>query len=271
MLKRKWQMVAVAAGAVLVAAGCNGPADDGDAPAEQAAAAEQGGETGPGSGPGGDDSAGGDPAQGGAEGPDLDSIPDPVAEVNGTSISKDEFVTVFEGQYQQMAMQAQMSGQPVDEEQLKQQSVEGLVGTELLEQEAADRGLGASESEIDAELEEFAETNQVSTDEFVAKMGEQGMDSEEVMEQIESQLVVEKLITEEYGEFTPSEEEVQSAYDQAGQQQSMMGAQGGGQELPPLEEVRGDVEEQLKSEKQAQDMQTLFEELREDADITVNL
>src|SRR5699024_5175170 len=155
------------------------------------------------------------------------------------SISKDEFVTVFEGQYQQMAMQAQMSGQPVDEEQLKQQSVEGLVGTELLEQEAADRGLEASESEIDAELEEFAETNQVST--------------------------------EEYGEFTPSEEEVQSAYDQAGQQQSMMGAQGGGQELPPLEEVRGDVEEQLKSEKQAQDMQTLFEELREDADITVNL
>lgn len=263
MLKRKWQLVAVAAGSVLIAAGCTMPGDDGEDTAQaQPAAAEQSTEDG---------SASQD-AQDPAAGPNTDDIPDPVAEVNGTEISKDEFVSVFEGQYQQMSMQAQTSGQPVDEEQLKQQSIEGLVGTALLEQEAEKRGIKASDKEIDDSLAEFAETNQVSTDEFVAKMGEQGMDREAVMDQIEKQLRVEKLVTDEYGEFTPSDQEVQAAYDQVAQQQSMMGgAQGGGQQLPPLEQVRPEVEEQLKSEKQAKDMQTLSEELREGADVTVHL
>lgn len=268
MLKRKWRLAVVAAGSVLIAAACTAPGDAEDGGNGDPAAAEQG--QAEEFGPAGEDAQG--DAQDLAAGPNLDDIPDPVAEVDGTEISKDEFVTVFEGQYQQMTMQAQMSGQPVDEEELKQQAVEGLVGTLLLEQEAKDRGLEVSDDEIDAELAEFAETNQVSTDEFVSMMGEQGMDRDDVMEQIESQLLVEKLVVEEYGEFSPTDEELQEAYDQVSQQQEMMGgAEGGGQELPPLEEVRDDLAQQLESEKQAQDMQTLFEELREDADVTVHL
>ncbi|MDZ4235897.1 MAG: SurA N-terminal domain-containing protein [Dietzia sp.] len=64
-------------------------------------------------------------------------------------MSKDEFVTVFEGQYQQMAMQAQMTGQPVDEDQLRSQTLEGLVGSELLRQEALERGLEVSDAELE--------------------------------------------------------------------------------------------------------------------------
>lgn len=271
MLKRKWRLAVVATGSVLIAAGCSMPGDGGDggdaAKSEPVAAAEQA--------PAGE-AADAEGADAQSSGPNLDGIPDPVAEVNGSKVTKDEFVSVFKGQYQQMSMQAQTSGQPVDEEKLKQQSIEGLVGAELLEQEAEKRGIKASDKEVDASLAEFAKTNQVSPDEFVAKMGEQGMDRAAVMAQIKKQLIVEKLVDDEYGEFTPSDKEVQAAYDQVSQQQSMMGGQGGGaqggaQQLPPLEQVRPQVEEQLKTEKQAKNMQTMSEKLRKDADVTVHL
>ena len=257
MLKNKWRLVAVAAGAVLIAAGCSAPGDgDGTAEGDPTAAAEQA-----------DTQA--DADQDGA-GPNIDDIPDPVAEVNGTEISKDEFVTVFQGQYQQMTMQAQMTGQPVDENQLKSQTLEGLVGSELLRQEAVERGLEVSDAEVDTALAGFAEANQASEDEFFAAMGEQGLDRDAVMEQIEKQLLVDKLIVDEYGEFSATDQEIEAAYEQLVQQQAMSGGQAGGG-LPPLEQVRGEVEQQLVAEQQAQAMQTLSEELREDADVTEHL
>ena len=207
-----------------------------------------------------------------ADGPDTSDIPDPVAEVNGTEISRDEFLSVFENQYQQMSMQAQMSGQPVDEAQLKELTTDGLIGTELLTQEAGTRGIEVSDEEIQAELAVFAERNQVSTDEFVEAMGGQGLDREAVLDQIDKQLRVQKLITDEYGEFEVTEAEVQAAYEQVAQQQAMSGggAAGGGG-LPPLEQVRGQVEEQVRAEKEAGAMEELSQKLREDADVTVHI
>ena len=257
MLKNKWRLVAVAAASVLIVAGCSAPGDGEGAPeGEPTAATEQA-------------DAQADADQDGA-GPNTDDIPDPVAEVNGTEITKDEFVTVLQGQYQQMTMQAQMTGQPVDENQLKSQTLEGLVGSELLRQEAVERGLEVSDAEVDTALAGFAEANQASEDEFFAAMGEQGLDRDAVMEQIEKQLLVDKLIVDEYGEFSATDQEIEAAYEQLVQQQAMSGGQAGGG-LPPLEQVRGEVEQQLVAEQQAQAMQTLSEELREDADVTEHL
>ena len=207
-----------------------------------------------------------------ADGPDTSDIPDPVAEVNGTEISRDEFLSVFENQYQQMSMQAQMSGQPVDEAQLKELTTDGLIGTELLTQEAGKRGIEVSDEEIQAELAVFAERNQVSTDEFVEAMGGQGLDREAVLDQIDKQLRVQKLIIDEYGEFEATDAEVQAAYEQVAQQQAMSGggAAGGGG-LPPLEQVRGQVEEQVRAEKEAGAMEELSQKLRADADVTVHI
>lgn len=257
MLKSKWRLAVVAAGSILIAAGCSAPGgEDEAAQAEPTNSAEQAEQA--------------DTEQG-AGGPNTDDIPDPVAEVNGTEVTKDEFVSVFESQFQQMSMQSQMSGQPVDEGQLKTQTLEGLVGSELLRQEAVERGLEVSDPEVDEALAGFAEQNQVSNDEFITAMGEQGMDRDDVMEQIEKQLLVEKLIVDEYGEFTVTDAEVEAGYQQLVEQQAMSGGGQAGGGLPPLEQVRGDVEEQLVTEQQAQAMQELSEELRADADVTEHL
>ena len=265
MLSRTLKAAVVAAGAVLIAAGCAAGGDDGDtAQAEPQAAAEQT-EKG--------DGADSDAEQGSeqADGPDTSDIPDPVAEVNGTKISREEFLSVFESQYKQMSMQAQMTGQPVDEEQLKKMTSEGLVGTELLIQEAQKRGIDVSDDEVQAELAVFAERNQVSTDEFITGMGEQGLDRQDVLDQIDKQLRVQKLMAQEYGEFEATDAEVEQAYKQVADQQAAMGGGAGTQQLPPLEEVRGEVEEQVSTEKEAKAMEELSQKLRKNADVTIHI
>ncbi|AQQ53334.1 SurA N-terminal domain-containing protein [Planococcus lenghuensis] len=200
--------------------------------------------------------------------PDLEAIPDVVAVVNGEEITKDEFVTIYTTQFQQAAMQAQLSGQEVDEAQLQQQLVDSLIGQELLIQEAANQDLTASQEEIDATLAEFAEQNGLaSTEEFLAALEEQGVSAEEVTSQVETQVKVEKLITAETGEFTPTEAELEELYAQLEEQQ----AQTGGGELPPFEEIRPALEDQLIVQKEREATQTLVDDLRETAEVTVNL
>ena len=199
--------------------------------------------------------------------PDTADIPDPVAEVNGTPIAKSAFVNVLRGQQQQ----AQLAGATVDQDDLREQALEGLVGVELLRQEATARGIDVTDAEVDEALAGFAAANQVSTDEFVTTMGEQGMDRDGVLEQIRTQLAVEKLVADEYGEVQPGEDEVRAAYDRVAAQQAAAGAQGGSAQVPPFEQVRDQVEAQVRAEKEAGYMQEFSEKLRGDARVDVHL
>ena len=263
MRTKTWRAAVAAAGAVLVVAGCGAGGDDDEGGAAATPAAAQQSEQAGAAGESGEQSP---------DGPDTSDIPDPVAEVNGTEISRDEFLSVFENQYQQMSMQAQMTGQPVDEDQLKQLTADGLIGTELLTQEAEKRGIDVTSDEVQAELAVFAERNQVSTDEFIEAMGGQGLDREAVLAQIDKQLRVQKLMAAEYGEFEATDAQVEAAYEQVRQQQAMSGGgAAGGAELPPLEQVRGEVEEQVRAEQEAVAMEELSQKLRKDADVTVHI
>nr|WP_171038057.1 SurA N-terminal domain-containing protein [Aquibacillus sediminis] len=200
---------------------------------------------------------------------DLDGVPDVVATVNGQEISGEEFKTNYEAQFQQAAMQSQMTGEEVDQDQLKQQLVEGMVGQELLIQEADNRDYTASDEALDETLDELVQQNGLeSTDEFIAALEEQGMDEQEVMTQLETQVKVDQFIADEAGEFEPTEEELQEAYEQVKAQQEQMG---GEQELPSFDELRPDLEQQLISQKESEYTQTLIEELREGADVSINL
>jgi hypothetical protein len=204
--------------------------------------------------------------------PDLEGIPEVVAEVDGHEIGKDEFVQAYEGQFQQMALQAQMSGQEIDQDQLKQQTVDSLVGTQLLIQEAERRNFTASEEQVDATLEEIAKANGLgSADELVSALGEQGMDEEEVRTQAATQTRLEQLVADEAGDTTPTEDELRKLYDESVAQQPAA-PQGEEQPTPPtFEEARPQLEQQLKSQKEGQAVEALVTSLREKADITVNL
>jgi peptidyl-prolyl cis-trans isomerase SurA len=208
-------------------------------------------------------------ASAGAE-PDLEGIPDVVAEVNGEEVTKEEFTPIYEAAFQQAAMQAQMSGEAPDEEALKKQTVDDLVDTELLVQEADARGLSVSDEDIDAELSDLAQQNQMgSAEELLAAVEKQGITEEQARSQVETQVLVEQLVADEDGSAEPTEKELRAIYAQAKQQQAQSGQTG--QKIPPFAEVRDQIEEQARSQQVGEVAQALVDGLRKDADITVNL
>jgi peptidyl-prolyl cis-trans isomerase SurA len=245
----------VAAGAMLTLSACGGGDSDSASADKEASASDS-------------PSASADASQG-AE-PDLEGIPDVVAEVNGEEVTKDEFVPVYESQFQQAAMQAQMSGQAPDEEALKKQTVDNLVDTELLTQEAESRGIEVSDDDVDAELTDLAKQNQMgSAEELLEAVAKNGLTEEQARSQVETQVLVEQLVADEDGDAEPTDKELRALYAQAKQQQAQSGQKG--QKIPPFAEVRSQLVEQAKAQQVGKVAQALVDDLRKDADITINL
>jgi hypothetical protein len=208
---------------------------------------------------------------------DLEGIPEVVAEVNGEEVTRDEFAPIYQAQLEQATMQAQqMGGKAPDEaalEKLQEQVADNLVDTELLAQEFDARGLEVSDDDVDAELASLAEQNQLgSADELLAALEKQGTSEEQVRDQVETQVMVEQLVDDEAGPAKPSEKELRTIYRRAKEQQQQMGQQGGEQQpIPSYAEVKPQLEEQAASQRIGTVAQSLVDDLRKDADITVNL
>ena len=175
---------------------------------------------------------------------------------------------LYEAAFQQATAQAQASGQAPDEEQIKAQTADDLVSTELLAQEAESRGIEVSDDQVDAELEDIAQQNQLgSADELLEAVEKNGMTEDQARDQVEMQLLVEKLVEDEDGSTTPSEEELRAIYARAKKQAA--GQQG--QEIPPYAEVKDQIAAQAEEEQVGKVAQSLLKDLRKDADITINL
>jgi len=203
--------------------------------------------------------------------PDLENVPEVVATVNGEEITKEEFEPTYTSQFQVASLQSQMGGgQEVDQEQLKTTVAESMVGTELLIQEANNRDYTASQEDINATKDELVELyGMQSSEELMTTLQEQGMSEDEINSQLETQSKIDQLIAEEAGDTTPTEEELQQAYDQMVSQQEQMG--GDSAETPSFEEVKPMLEEQLSSQKESEATMTIVEDLRSSADVTVNV
>src|SRR5699024_2255740 len=143
--------------------------------------------------------------------PDLGGIPDIMAYVKDGEVIKEEFEARYQQQFQQMAMQQQLSGQNMDDinqDDLKAQTADGLVGHEMHTKEAKDRVSEISDDDIDETSDQVVEQNGMeSKDELLDALKEQqDMDEDEFMEQIEAQVRVDKLLEEESGDLEPSED-----------------------------------------------------------------
>ncbi|MEE6280230.1 SurA N-terminal domain-containing protein [Georgenia sunbinii] len=204
--------------------------------------------------------------------PDLEGLPEVIADVNGVEISRDEFVTTYEGQFQQLVMQAQMSGEELDQDTLKADTADVLVDTQLLIQEAEARDFAASDEDVDATLTELAEANGMATgDEFLAALEAQGMTADTVMAQLTEQVKIDQLYTDEGGDYTPNEDEVRALYDEAIAQQPPAAEGQEAPEPPAFDEVRPQLEEQLTQQHQGEVIGELLTQLRESAEINIHL
>ncbi|SOC44331.1 SurA N-terminal domain-containing protein [Salinicoccus kekensis] len=247
---KKWLMMITAAATMTLVAACG----DDNAEEAQEETAEEG-------------HAGGEAEE--MPEPDLEDVPDVVAEVEGEEITKDEFEQVYTAQFQQAAMMQQMTGEEIDEDALKEQVAEGLVSEKLLAMEADNRDMEASEEDVDQLLSQLTEMNGMeSEDEFISAMEEGGMSEEELRNELANQVKVQQLISEESGDTEPTEEEMQEVYDE---QIAAREDAGEDSETPEFEDVKPQIEQQLSREKEVQAAQDLADELREEADVTIHI
>ena len=251
-------------------AACSGGQDDpsqaSDGGGQAApAASDGGGQAAPGASDGG--GAADDPQ---AQEADVSDVPEVVATVNGTEITKDDFVQTYQSQYQQMAMQQQTGGQAPDEEQLKTQVAEQLVNNELLRQGAEDAGIKATDKDIDTTLDEIAKQNGLgSGDEVVSALEQQGISAEQVRQDAASQFAITTYIEQEADIAEPSDEELKAQYDALVEQQSAAG--GSAEEVPSFEEMKDQLAQQATMQQQNEAATELAGTLREKGDVTINL
>ena len=255
------QLLATAfVGSMLFLSGCS--ASEGDATADDAASSAPAESA--------EESSGAEESAAPAPEPDLEGIPDVVAVVNGTEIGKDIFTSTYENQFSQASAQSQATGQELDQDLLKTTVADNLVSTELLRQEADRRGIEVTPEARAAAIDELLQSSQLgSEEELRAAFAEQGLEGEEFESQLSDQVRLDALLTEEAGDTTPTDEEVQGVYDDAVAQQQASGQTA--TPIPPLEEVRSQVEEQIRGDKTSTATEALIARLREEGDITVNL
>lgn len=213
---------------------------------------------------------------GGAEAAPLDteSLPDPVAEVNGAEITKADFVSAFDQQQTAAQQQAEMGGGPVDEQALADSVLETLVSSELFTQEGERLGIEPSAKEVDAKLDSLAEENGMgSRDELLSTLAEQGAKEDQVREEVSRILVIDEVLAERGGVEKPTEKELKAYYEElTGGAEGEAGAEAtGGADIPAYEDVKGQLETQLTQEKENEKLSSILEDLEKDAKITRHL
>lgn len=200
-------------------------------------------------------------------------IPDVVAEVNGEEITKSEFSEVYDAQLAAAEAQVAQGGEAPDEAALRDEIVQSLVTEELLTQEVAKRDIEVTDKQVQQTLADLATENGLeSTDAFISALEEQGLDRETIDEEARQRAQFDTLISEEAGPLEATDKEVRDLYQQLKEQQAAAAEAGQeGQTLPPLKQVRTELEDQVTSQEESQVATELIDGLREQADITINL
>lgn len=206
--------------------------------------------------------------------PELDDIPDVVAIVDGEEISGEAFSENYEAQFQQLSMQAQMTGQEPNQDQLKEQALEMMINSELLVMEAEDQGFSSSDEDVEDYLSEMAEANDMeSSDALMEELEAQGLSEERIREDLHNQVMIDQVVeTLEVEE--PSEDELQQMYDAQVEQIEAMNEQlddEQAQEAPEFEEMKPELTEQAKLEQENAALTTLLDDLRADTEIEIKL
>ena len=183
-----------------------------------------------------------------------------VAVVNGAELLRSQ----FNDTRNQIAQAAQQQGlTPETEgavEQINNQAIETLVNTELILQAASAAEVTVEDGAVDTRMAEIIQS--VGGEEQLAQSLERlGLTEESLRADLEQEVLIEAYLDTQLEEFIASEEEINALYDQAA----------AGQELPPLEEIRGQVEQQVVATKRQEAVTQLVETLRSEAEIDVRI
>lgn len=162
-----------------------------------------------------------------------------VASVNGDEITKEEL-------YNSMVDQA------------GQQTVNQMITNKLIEQEAEKSGIEVTEQDINNKMEEM-KSNFPSEEQFNMMLQQYGMTEEQLKDQLETQIIMEKKFE---SEIEVTEEEMKSFFESNKQQFG---------EDASFADHKQQIEDQLTNQQLQQQIQQWIQQARSDADITNKL
>ncbi|MFZ7942595.1 SurA N-terminal domain-containing protein [Neobacillus sp. 19] len=188
-----------------------------------------------------------------------------VAIVNDKEILGSDYnnaLASIQGQMQQMG-QDPTSKEAA--EQVKNQTIESLVGQTLLLQDIDKKGYKVSEADINKQLDEIKK--QFKTEkEFEAALKKSGMNMKTLQTQIANDIKVKQYVEKEVPAGEITDEEIQKTYDQYAEQ-----GKSTGQEVPKLEEVKPQIEQSLQQQKQQEKLAQQVEKLKKNAKIEIKI
>lgn len=186
-----------------------------------------------------------------------------IATVNGVKIKGSDLNVSI----QQITSAAQLQGvdvtDPSVQADIQAQAVEMLVNTELLKQEAAEKGIEITEADVDARIETLiAELG--GEDVLADRMEQLGIDEDSLREDIHSELIIQALLDDVFAEeaIEVTDEEVARVYDVQGGEESG---------LPEFEEIQEQLEAQIRLSKEQVVVDEFIQDLRADAEIEVEI
>lgn len=182
----------------------------------------------------------------------------PVARVNGTEISQEE----YEESVGNIAETARAQGADLTDEsvktEIKTQALEALINTELLVQAAASAGIAASDEAVQTEYDGIV-AQFGGQEALQAQLISYNISEETLREDIAEQLTIQAYLdtTVDTSTITVTDEEIQEFYD------SLSGTQ----QLPELASIRDQIEAELQSQKEQALVVDLLTQLRADAQV----
>ncbi len=195
---------------------------------------------------------------------EFDGDPDEVvATVNGTDLTRAEYNRIR----QQVLQNAQQMGMDINDPetiaQVDAQAVDTLINTELIRQAAVAAGASANSEEIEARFADIVA--QVGGEEALeSSLAQLGLTESSLRADIEQELIIQSYLESsiDTDDLAATDAEVDELYEASG------GAEGG---LPPIDEVRPQIEQQILANKENELINELVESLRADAEIEVQI
>lgn len=184
-----------------------------------------------------------------------------VAVVNGDEIINSELDTSI----QQFGQAAQAQGVDITNPdaitEIRTQALDVLVNTRLLKQAAAEQGISVTDEEVTERLS-VIESEIGGVEVLAARMEDLGISTEQLQKDVKDELIIQQLLDTVFAEsdISVGEEELMTVYEEAG------GADAG---LPDFEEVKPQIEAQVKASKEQVVIDEYLNSLKSDSEIDI--
>jgi FKBP-type peptidyl-prolyl cis-trans isomerase (trigger factor) len=189
--------------------------------------------------------------------------PEPAAvKVNGEKISQ----TLYQKNYEQLALQAASQGANVSDaataEQIKKQAIDVLVNSALLKQAAREAGIVVTPEQVTERYQGIVAA-QGGEEALAARMAELNITKDGLMQDIEDEILIQTHLDSaiDIAKIEVTKEEVDAFYKSVTSNPEV--------KVPPLEEVRAEVEQEIRYGKQQELISEYIDTIKKDATVEV--